>query len=180
MRSWCSLPPRGTPRSGMPRYLPSVVTIKRRSDATATRRQHVTWPLLNTPRMLILVGRPQNYRSRSTSSGSWGEQNQLLLLLLCKRTTFCDEGGFVHLVPRLRTRAEPTKSSKAGHIVPDKLKAHQPTHLYGAIWDPWRSLVDKRPVLELTSIWWWASCEKRTAPAKRQHTRARIYCGLLS
>ena len=61
---------------------------------------------------------------------------------------------FVHLVPRLRAGAEPTKSRKAGHIVPDKLQARQPTHLYiiDVIWDPWRSLVDKCPVLEVISI----------------------------
>ena len=29
-----------------------------------------------------------------------------------------------------------TKSSKAGHIVPDKLEARRPTYLYDVIWDP--------------------------------------------
>ena len=43
----------------------------------------------------------------------------------------------VNLVLRLRAGAEPTKSSKAGHIVPDKLQAGQPTHLdLDVIWDP--------------------------------------------
>ena len=41
-----------------------------------------------------------------------------------------------YLVPRLHARAEPTKSSKAIHIMPDKLQARQPTHLYDVIWDP--------------------------------------------
>ena len=38
-----------------------------------------------------------------------------------------------YLVPRLRARAESAKSSEAGHIVPDKLQARQPTHLYDVI-----------------------------------------------
>ena len=80
--------------------------------------------------MFILVGGLKNYSSSSSSSSSWGEQNQLLLLLVCKRATFCDEGGSVQLVPGLLARAEPTKSSKAGHIVPNKLQARQPTYLY--------------------------------------------------
>ena len=41
----------------------------------------------------------------------------------------------VPTVERLRAWAEPTKSSKAGHIVPDKLQAHQPPPLYDVIWD---------------------------------------------
>ena len=84
--------PRYWVRSGASRNLPSAVTIECRTDVTMTRRRHVTWPLLNALRMFILVGRLKNYRS-SSSSSSWGDQNQLLiqLLLLCKRATSCDE-----------------------------------------------------------------------------------------
>ena len=41
-----------------------------------------------------------------------------------------------YLLPRLRARAEPTKPSKAGHVVRYKLQARQSTHLYDVIWDP--------------------------------------------
>ena len=141
--------PRCWVSSGARRYLPGVVTIKRRSDGTTTRRRHVTRPLLNTQRILILDGRLKNYRSNISSSSSWGEQNQLLMLLLRRRATFCDQGRYVHLVPRLHAGAEPTKSSKAGHLVPDKLQERQPIHLYiiDVIWDPWRSLMEKRHAL---------------------------------
>ena len=83
-----------------------------------------------------------------------GSKTNYYLLLLRKRSTFRDEGGSVHLILRLRAGAEPTKSNKAGNMVPDKQQARQPTHLYiiGVIWDPCRSLVDKRPVLEVISI----------------------------
>ena len=38
-----------------------------------------------------------------------------------------------YMVPRLRAQAEPTKSSKAGHIVSDNLQTRQQTHMYDVI-----------------------------------------------
>ena len=87
------------------------------------------------------------------------------------------------LLSRLRARAEPTKSSEAGHIVPDKLQARQPTHLYDVIWH--RSVVAKRLVcarsdLNLMMGLVVAKTKYQQCGSTREHRNDRTHYGLLS
>ena len=63
----------------------------------------------------------------------------------CVRVRTCHVVSInISLVPRLCARVEPTKSSRADHIVPDKLKAGQPTH-------PWDLMKEQKKFARFTS-----------------------------
>lgn len=128
------------------------------------------WSLRNSLEMLILVGRLNN--CSSSSSSRWGEQNQVLLLLLCKRETFCNRGESLRLVPHLLALAEPTNSTKADHTVPDELPPSQTIYFYGVIWDPCGSLVDKHPGLKVISTWRWILRDKMKSTSKTEEHKS--------
>ena len=105
--------------------------------------------------------------------------SSLYLFAICTLLLIIPKAWYLwYLVARLRARAESTKASKAGHIVPDKLHARQPTHLCDVIRDPWpfvgRYKACSRSDLNLMMgrlLW------QNEVPAMRQNTRARIHCG---
>ena len=173
--------PRYWVRSSAPRYLPSIVTIKRRSGATTTWRRHVTWPLLNALRMLILVSWLKNYRSSSRIVVAEGSKTNCYCCC-------CARGQLVAMKEDLFTWYLVCTLGLSSQL--KQSKSHSTRQAAGAPTDPplyhwhvkrpWRSLVDKRPVLEVISIWWWASCDKTNSTSKAEHTRARIYCGSIS
>ena len=78
-----------------------------------------------------------------------------------------------YLVPRVRARVEPTKSSKECHVVPDKLQARQPTHLYDVIRDPRPFVARQKACAQSDLNVMMGLVVAKTTPAMWQHTRAQ-------